>query len=98
MLGPRSDSLDELPLEALERLDQLCEQFEARWTAGTTPALEEFLAAVSTAERGPLLRELLPLDVDYRCRRGESPCCEEYIRRLPNDADLIGRLWAELIV
>jgi hypothetical protein len=96
MLGPRPDSLDGLPLKALEQIDQLCEQFESRWTAGERPALEDFLSAAPTGGRAPLLRELLPLDVDYRRQQGESPTCEAYAARWPDDAALIRRLWREL--
>src|SRR5262249_11688240 len=43
-----------------------------------------------------LLKELLRLDVEYRRRRGERPFPEDYIGRLPDDAELIRRLWGEL--
>jgi serine/threonine protein kinase len=96
MTSPQPDSLDSLPLEALEQIDQLCERFEARWTAGEAPALEDFLAAAPPEGRTSLLRELLPLEVGYRRQRGESPTCEAYAGRWPDDADLIRQVWNEL--
>ena len=75
------------------RVDELCDRFEAAWQAGAEPALEEYLAEVSGAEALALLRELLPLDVHYRRRRGEEPPAEAYRARFPAlDAAWLARL------
>jgi WD40 repeat protein len=84
-----------LPPDALERVDALCERFEAAWKSGTPPALPEYLAAVSARGRAALLAELLALEREYRRRRDEAPIAEDYARLLPDHATLVRRLWAE---
>jgi WD40 repeat protein len=70
-------------LELARRVDQVCTAFEAAWKAGQRPRLEDFLPAGSDAERAAVLRELVPLDAEYRRRAGEQPQAEEYQRRFP---------------
>jgi WD40 repeat protein len=76
------------------RTDQVCDAFEGRLKAGERPRLEEFLAAVAGDERRSLLRELLLVELEYRCRQGEVPRPEEYSRRFPDDGDVIQRVFA----
>jgi hypothetical protein len=71
-------------LEQARRVDQLCTAFEAAWNAGQRPRIEDYLPAGSAAERAALLRELLPLEADYRRRAGEAPQPEEYQPRFPD--------------
>ena len=63
---------DSLPPEAVDRIDALCDRFEAAWktaAAGEGPRIEDYLDAVPEGERAALLRELVLLDVHYRARR-----------------------------
>jgi WD40 repeat protein len=72
------------PAAALARhVDRVCTQFERDWQAGRQPRVEDYLAGTEGAERDALLRELVPLEAEYRRRRGESPQPEEYARRFP---------------
>src|SRR5262249_49788975 len=59
------------------------------WRDHPRPALEEFLGDSVGPTRAVLVRELLRLELDYRCRGGEGPGAEEYAARLPDDATLI---------
>ena len=70
------------PLAVLQRVDSVCDEFEEIWKSGTPPRIEDFLddTNVPTAT---LLSELVPLDVDYRQRRGEAPSLQEYSDRFP---------------
>ena len=80
----------ELPVAALERIDDICVEFEAAWRRGEPAEIEAALdRADSPSERAALLAELLALDVDYRLKRGEKPTIDEYCRRFPADADLV---------
>jgi len=81
-----------LPLDLAQRLDPVCDRFEAAWLAG--PCIEDFLADVAEPDRPALLRELLWLDLHYRARGGERPLAEEYRRRLPEYAALIDAVFA----
>ena len=69
-----------LPIAALERIDDLCADFERQWRTGGAPSIESALGGeVSTNERDVLLAELVVLDIDYRRRLGEMPAEQEYI-------------------
>jgi WD40 repeat protein len=72
------------PAAAQARLvDRVCTQFERDWQAGRRPQVEDYLAAADGPERSALLRELIPLEADYRRRLGERPRPEEYAGRFP---------------
>ena len=68
-----SRSAAELPLELLQRVDQVCNRFEAACRAGETPVVDDFLAGWDEPERSVLRRELLALQAHHRQRgRGEQ--------------------------
>jgi serine/threonine-protein kinase len=77
-----------------QRLDEACDRFEAAWKAGRPPAVEEHLAGVLDAERPALLRELVKLDVYYRCRVGEAPRPDDYQARFPQ----LARDWLAALI
>lgn len=68
-------------LEALQRLNDQCNRFEAAWKAGTRPRLEDHLAG--TPDDAVLTRHLILLDLDYRRQLGEQPRVEDYQERFP---------------
>ncbi len=79
-----------LPIAALQRIDDLCADFERRWQSDEPPTIESVLAGhVSPSEREVLLAELIVLDVDYRRRRGDTPTKQEYLDRFPEDSNAI---------
>ncbi len=79
-----------LPIAALERIDDLCADFERKWQSEEPPAIESALSeGVSPIERDVLLAELIVLDIDYRRRRGETPNKQEYLDRFPEGSKAI---------
>ena len=73
-----------LPIETLERIDDLCAEFERQWQSNTPPTIESVLDKnVSDIEQEVLLAELVVLEIDYRRRRGERPTKQEYLDRFP---------------
>ncbi len=76
-----------IPIQALERIDDLCAEFERDWQAGQPPEIQSLLNG--EPEREVLLAELLALDVDYRRRRGETPTEQQYLEKFPEDVDAI---------
>ncbi len=79
-----------LPIAALERIDDLCADFERKWQAGEPPTIESVISGeVSSIERDVLLAELIVLDIDYRRRRGETPTRQEYLDRFPGVSQAI---------
>jgi hypothetical protein len=65
------------------RVDEVCDRFESAWRQGPRPRLEDYLGNGPAADRSALLRELLPLEVYYRGRHGESCTAAEYRVRFP---------------
>jgi hypothetical protein len=84
--GPR-------PLSMVQRVDQVCDRFEATWTAagsgGQRPRIEDHLGGTPEPERSELLRELLALELAYRRDQGEKSTVQEYQGRIPGHADLV---------
>ncbi len=73
-----------LPIATLERIDDLCADFERKWQSDEPQAIESWLSGdTSPIERDVLLAELIVLDIDYRRRRGETPTKKEYLDRFP---------------
>ncbi|WP_246151537.1 serine/threonine-protein kinase [Rubripirellula reticaptiva] len=90
--------MKKLPIAALERIDDLCADFEQKWQSGQPPSIESLIESFveslgdtedSPNQRDALLAELIALEVDYRRRRGETPSAQEYIDRFPADAKVI---------
>ncbi|MBV8611764.1 MAG: serine/threonine protein kinase, partial [Singulisphaera sp.] len=85
----RSADADSLPLTGADRVDRICDRFEAAWQAGGRPRIEAFLSAVPEPDRPALLRELLDLELDLRDVGGERPSVQEYRARFPGHTELI---------
>ena len=86
---------DSLPLEALERINRVCVQFEAVWkkeNQGQEPRIEDYLGVTEGEERAVLFRELLLLDLDYRWRFDRAAIAEYYRARFPDDRQLIDKV------
>jgi serine/threonine protein kinase len=82
-----SDSLD-----ALNRIDEACDSFEAAWRAGQRPRIEDWLAKSAIAsDRSGLLRELLMVELRWREQHRERPERSEYLERFraPDDVAVI---------
>jgi serine/threonine-protein kinase len=72
-----------LPVALLPRVGAVCQRFEAAWQSGPRPRIEDYLDDVPRLDRRALLRELIPLDVEYRRGHGEAPRPEDYAGRFP---------------
>ena len=73
-----------LTLDAARRIDQLSDEFEAAWIAGSPPKLDDYLLGASDGLRRELAAEVIPIDVIYRRQRGEHPDPDDYVNRLPD--------------
>jgi serine/threonine-protein kinase len=80
-VDPTSDSLS---VESLMHIDRVCVAFEESCKSVRPKSIESFLRDVPETLYSALLRELLSLDVDYRCRHGERPDMADYAERFPN--------------
>jgi tetratricopeptide (TPR) repeat protein len=66
------------------QIDEVCDLFEAAWKAGGRPRIEDYLENSPVPARVALLRELIPLDMEYRKRAGETVTEDDYRTRFPS--------------
>lgn len=76
-------------------VDRCADAFEALCKAGSWPRIEDYIQEVSERERVAILRELIPLEIDYRIRAGMTLTPGEYLLRFPDIEDLIHRAFLE---
>ncbi|MCA9126091.1 MAG: serine/threonine protein kinase [Planctomycetales bacterium] len=85
-----------LPISALERIDDLCLAFEQKWQTNQPVSIESVLTEnLSPAERDVLLAELVVLEIDYRRRLGNNATKQEYLDRFPGDVAVINEVLRE---
>ncbi len=75
---------DELPEDVMIRVNRACNRFEQRWLTGERPDVEAMLDDLDPADRDAFLRELLPLEIEYRRRAGSDVSLEQYKDRFPD--------------
>ncbi len=91
-----------LPLSVARALDGPCDRFEQAWQAAAAgaarPRLEGYVAEVTAELRPYLLRELIPLDLEYRRDQGDHPQADDYQGDFPDldPAWLAGALAGEV--
>src|SRR5262249_29096763 len=68
-------------------------RFEASWKTGRQPDIGSVLHEVPESAQPELLVCLLPLDLEYRHRRGEVPEMDTYARRFPQHRSTIEALF-----
>jgi serine/threonine-protein kinase len=89
MSNERMPDRKKLPVDVLDRIDQICDRFEAAWKVGERPRIEDCLGEAAEAYRTALVRDLLAGELHARRRRGERPEPAEYQNRLPGEATAI---------
>src|SRR5271165_7646117 len=67
-----------LPLTVAERVDAVCDRFEAACGGGLRPRIGDYLEGVEEPARAVLARELIVLDLHYRHGRAEVPQVTDY--------------------
>lgn len=77
------------PASSDDRVDVICDAFEAAWNRGTRPDVGEFLSDATGTERLALFTELVLLDYEFRMRNSERPTKTDYLQRYPEFADVL---------
>src|SRR5271166_7005923 len=86
-----------LPLTVAERLDSVCDRFEAACEGGLRPRIGDYLEGVEGPARATLARELILLDLHYRHRRAEVPQVTDYDAVNPDrESNWLARAVADL--
>ncbi len=88
-----SDESYERDLKDLRKIDRIVVEFEKSLRARERPQIEWFLSKIESRLRGPLLKELLTLEVEWNSERGLTLVPELYIRRFPEFADVLKALF-----
>ncbi|GAC1333384.1 MAG: hypothetical protein NVSMB14_00170 [Isosphaeraceae bacterium] len=78
-----------ISLEAIHRIDSLCDRFEKQFRAGSQPKIEEFLGLVSIDVRPALFKELLGLELEMSDRMVDQVLMDEYRRRFPDHDEAV---------
>src|SRR5262244_2596091 len=89
MSDPPIPQRTELPADVLDRIDRVCDRYEAAWEQEGRPRVEDYLGELDVADRPALLRDLLAAELDARRRRGERPEPGEYHDRFPGDSAVV---------
>lgn len=69
--------------EILRRIDQACDDFESAWKAGERLFVDDVLGDFPDDARTAALNELLPIEIAWRQKSGESPSVDSYLFRFP---------------
>ena len=77
------------PRRPSERIDEMCDRFEAAWREGLAPRIEDYLAEAEEADRPALFQELMALERELRRRQGEHPEVKEYLDRFRGYAGIV---------
>jgi WD40 repeat protein len=80
------------PLNLARYIDRVCDRFEDAFLAGRQPSLEDYLATAPPPVRLELAAELLRVELEGRCRRGDRPALAEYAARFPEHQELVAAL------
>lgn len=78
-----------LTVDANEQLDRVCDCFEQAWRDGSALDFRHYLSSVSEELQPRLLTELIALEVDLRQAAGERVAIDEYLRRFPDQQDIV---------
>ena len=77
-------NFDNLPKDVMIRVNQACNEFEERWRTGEQPTAEDMLPDDCPEFRNAVLRELLPLEIEYRRQCGLEVIDSQYRQRFPD--------------
>lgn len=98
MTESSADHLNRSERERSDRIDRLCDRFEATWRRGRGASLESFLAEARPEDRPDLLAALLESELELRAAVEDRPTQETYQARFPGagDASTIASVFQKL--
>jgi serine/threonine protein kinase len=85
----RNPAYQSLTDQQFFEIDELCDRFDQKLVSGNGPRIETFLVEAPEAARHSLLAELLTIEIEHRCSRGEQATADEYVSRFPDQVRLI---------
>lgn len=88
-MDPENAKKPSIPPEWADRVDALCDRFEADFASDQSPKLEDYLEDVPREERSVFLQELLLVELECLKRGGESPRRVDYLARFSQHAEIV---------
>ncbi|MFK7779402.1 MAG: bifunctional serine/threonine-protein kinase/formylglycine-generating enzyme family protein [Gimesia sp.] len=83
MSSQNNAGFEQLPSNLMLKINQLCDQFESELKQGTRPSIAAYLNEVSPEYQNVILKELIPLEVDYFSQQGKQPQASDYLDPFP---------------
>ena len=74
---------------AFQQLVGLCGEFESGLLGGEGASIEAMLDRVEPGLRPKLLEMLLPMELDHRIGKGQTPIPDDYLRRFPEAIEVV---------
>ena len=68
----------EIEVRSEPNFEKLADAFYASWNADVRPSLDQFLQKVDEHFHERLLEYLLPIDIEYRAKAGETLNADDY--------------------
>lgn len=79
----------------LRAIDAVADRFDAAWSAGQTPRIEEFLSEAPAEWRSAVLTELLAIELEWRTRRGLAVSPDDFRRRFAQESAAVNAALAD---
>ena len=92
----RLDLLSQLSPDEARNVDAVCRAFEAAWSPGRRPRIEDELPPGPGLLRDALAFELIALELELHRTSGECPTAAEYLTRFSDQADAIARAFTDM--
>jgi serine/threonine-protein kinase len=90
-----SDSHSADHISPSERIDQLCDDFEAKWLQGERPLIADFIGRLAGDSQPALFYELMLVEIEYRRKAGERPSREDYLQNFPQFSDQVSAVYLQ---
>ena len=81
---------------SLQRIDQICDEFERLWRLNNELVIEDFLTKNEEADNDQLLSELVILEIELRESVGKTPTRIEYEQRFHNHLHAVEKAFRRL--
>jgi serine/threonine-protein kinase len=86
-----------VPVDVLDWIDDIADQFESAWKGESPPSIADFLGPAAGDRRHWLLQELVKIDLEYRWEAGDRRRLEDYVKDYPDSLGPGGTLPDQLV-
>ncbi|MEZ6132596.1 MAG: protein kinase [Planctomycetaceae bacterium] len=90
-----SDSSNRVSVDSQRRVDELCDEFEARLRAGHHPEIEHYLPQVAAGQQQSLLCALLEVELELSADPETASLLDDYTKRFPEYTAAVVSVFAD---